>query len=131
KFAEKAIVQRFEPEFNASKGTLGVHCRLPDPQHIYLPGMYAGVRMPMGKPRHGLVVPRSALRGKPGCVWVVANGIVEERQVKLKHVDDHVLVIEEGLQATDWVITSIPGKIHRGDRVDARRKKLPEEDSKE
>jgi len=123
-FPEKAVLQRFDPEFDAASGAIGVHCVLTDPEHIRLPGMFARVRIPMGKPRQVLEVPQSAVRpGAGGHVWVVnKQNIVENREVKLGQWDGKMLVIEGGLQADDWVILSIPDRLQNGARVDPRPK---------
>jgi RND family efflux transporter MFP subunit len=120
-FPQQAVLQQFDEEFNPAKGTIGVHCRLPDPDHLRLPGMYARVRIAMGKPRPVLEVPHSAVRPDGQHVWVVnKQNVVEERAISSHETDGKMWVIDKGLQPDDWVILSIPDRLQPGTHVDPR-----------
>ena len=93
-----------------------------------MPGLFADVRLLLGKPRKVLEVPKLAVLSKDGrkFVYVVGdNNKVELRAVKVGPLDGRMRVIEEGLKSNDWVADSALGKFGEGDTVEPKRKPLP------
>ncbi len=49
-FPHEALLVSFDDHFNPETGTIAVHGLFPDEGHLFLPGMFARVRVPFGKP---------------------------------------------------------------------------------
>jgi multidrug efflux pump subunit AcrA (membrane-fusion protein) len=79
----------------------------------------------------GVEIPVSAVfsdkSGKQSYVWVVADGdqTIHRREVKSGRVSDDGILIRDGLQAGEWVVTAGVGYLEEGQKV-----KLPTEVSK-
>ena len=59
-FPGTAVIPGYDSQ--VTNGTIGVHCSLPDPEHILLFGMFVRVRMPVGKPSTVLEIPEECLQ---------------------------------------------------------------------
>ncbi len=88
-------------------GTLSIKALFDNPQHLLVPGMFARVRA-KGEIRTGaLLVPQRAIQellGKNFVTIVGAEDKAESRPVKLGPKVGNMVVIEEGLSASDKVI---------------------------
>jgi RND family efflux transporter MFP subunit len=99
-------------------GTLLLRGVFANPDFQVLPGLFARVRAPAGKPKPALLVPEVALgydQIGPYVLVVDDKNVVKRVTVKLGTQVDDDRVVEEGLQPSDWVIVSgllraIPGK---------------------
>jgi len=119
-FPGKAVITGYDSQANASTGTIGVLCSLPDPEHILLPGMFVRVRMPVGKTSRVLEIPQECIQSDLGSyfVWVVGDkNIVERRNVKTGGLDGDMVVIKEGLRLEDRVIVRPLRPLHAGEQV--------------
>ncbi len=101
-----------------STGTLLVRGVFPNPDGKMRPGEYARVRLPVGKERSAILVPETAVGyDQLGNYVLIVNGenTVERRNVKTGFQQEHMYVIEEGLNGDEWVVTigllkAVPGK---------------------
>lgn len=101
-----------------STGTLLLRAILPNKDRAIVPGLFARVRVPVGREADALLVPEVALgTDQLGRYVLVVNNenVVERRGVKLGQLQDKMRVIEEGLSADDRVIVNgqlraIPGR---------------------
>lgn len=100
-------------------GTLQMRGIFPNPDGKILPGMFARLQGAIvGKPKEDLLVPGVALGYDQQGNYVLVvdeNNIVQRRSVKLGISVGDLRVVEEGLTANDWILTSgllqaIPGK---------------------
>ncbi len=127
-FPHEGMITSFEDHFNADAGTIGVYGVFPDPGHLFLPGMFARVRVPFGKPAPALEAAEEAVFTDQGkkYVWVVNDhNVVERRQVRLGGEDDGMRVVEEGLGPDDWVVVAGAKDLHAGDKVEPCRAAMP------
>jgi RND family efflux transporter MFP subunit len=103
---------------NPTTGTLLLRGVFPNPDAVILPGLFARVRTPVGKPRPALLVPEVDIgydQLGPYVLVVNDKNVVERRMVKLGAQVDEYRVVAEGLKGEDWVIVNgllraIPGK---------------------
>ena len=119
---------RFDDTFDPQKGTIGVHGGIPNPDNLFLPGMFARVRVPFGKPAPALEVTEEAVFADQGkhYVWVVNDlGVAERREVRLGGEDGGMRVVEEGLGPDDWVVVAGGKDLHAGDKVEPCRAAMP------
>lgn len=90
-------------------GTVTVRGETANPQRLLLPGLFARVRVPFGKPRERLLVPQAALstdqRG-PFLLIAGSDDVVEHRYVQTGIQQGELVEITEGLRPDDRVITN-------------------------
>jgi multidrug efflux system membrane fusion protein len=126
-FPREGTLERFDDRLNPDTGTVGVHGLVSNSDGLLLPGMFARVRVPFGKPRPVLEVPESAIGSDDGKRFVLIvddRNIVQRRIVKLGERDGELRVIEEGLRPDDWVIVSGLKGPQPGDPVEPRRRSI-------
>ncbi|HEX4588676.1 MAG TPA: efflux RND transporter periplasmic adaptor subunit [Gemmataceae bacterium] len=112
---EKAFPHKGTIDFRANTvdpgtGTIQIRGTLPNPDRSLVPGLYARVQVPFGKPEERLLLPQAAVqadqRGRFVLV-VTGDNVVEYRPVTVGiTTDDHMLVIEKGVTADDRVIVN-------------------------
>ncbi|MEJ2671585.1 MAG: efflux RND transporter periplasmic adaptor subunit [Deltaproteobacteria bacterium] len=103
---------------NPTTGTLLLRGIFPNPHDDVLPGMFARVRAPLGKPKPALLVPEVAIgydQLGPYVLTVNEKNVVQRHPVKLGPQVDEDRVITQGLKGDEWVIVNgllraIPGR---------------------
>jgi multidrug efflux system membrane fusion protein len=89
-------------------GTIQLRGVLPNPNRSLVPGLYARVRIPFGKPWPRLLVPEAAVQSDQRGRYVLVlakDNTVEYRPVTVGITTaDHLVVIEKGVGADDRVI---------------------------
>ncbi len=78
-FPQKGQFTFFDSQENAETGTIRAWGELPNPGGLFLPGMSARVRMPLGKPHPALLVPDEAVLSAGGQKFL-ARGERKESQ---------------------------------------------------
>lgn len=79
----------------------------PNADKSLVPGMFVRVRLPVGSPAPGLMVPdRAIAMDQSGEYVLVVNDkdTVERRSVKLGLRVGNMRVVSEGIQASDWIV---------------------------
>src|SRR5262249_48640229 len=105
---------------------------LANKDRLLSPGMFARVRLALGKPYSALLVPADAVRteGEARFVLVVNDkGIVERRTVTVGQQYEGLRVVTAGLKAEDWVVVGGPAGLRPGMTVHPRPGNLPERKS--
>jgi multidrug efflux system membrane fusion protein len=123
-FPHQGTLDHMDDQVNPKTGSLTFHGVFANPKQVFLPGMFARVRLSLGKPRPVLEVPDSAINTEQGKHWVyVVNdrNVLERRAVKLGVQDGSRRVIVDGLRPEDRVVTSGIAGLHPGDQVELRR----------
>jgi RND family efflux transporter MFP subunit len=124
------------PSINTTTGTLLVRGVLPNTDGTMLPGQFARVKLPVGRERSVLLVPRVAVANDElGSYVLVVNeqNVVDRRAVKTGVPQDSLCVIEDGLTGNEWVVVkgllkAIPGRPVTPEREELG-KQPPETDS--
>jgi RND family efflux transporter MFP subunit len=120
-FPHEGTLSSFATSVNPETGTIHGHGRLPNPKKLFLPGMFARVRVPFGKPRPVLEVPDEAVLADGGKRYLLVVGpgnVVERRAVKLGQSNGDLRVIAEGLRPDDWVVVGGVQQVRVGDRIE-------------
>jgi RND family efflux transporter MFP subunit len=123
-FPHEGTLSAFATSVNPDTGTIAGWGRLPNPRKLFLPGMFARVRVPFGKPRPVLAVPDEAVLADGGKRYLLVVGpgnVAERRAVKLGQRDGELRVIEEGLRPDDRVVVGGVQRVRVGDRIDPDR----------
>jgi membrane fusion protein, multidrug efflux system len=109
-------------------GTLQLRATLPNGGLDMLPGLFVRIRVPEAERHNALLVPGDAVGfDQVGEYVLVANNdnVVERRRVKTGAQIGDYLVVTDGLQATDWVITEGRLQAIPGGKVTPHRMTLP------
>ena len=122
-FPHKGSLDLIANRFDERTGTIQLRSVLANADGRLVPGMFARVRLPLGKPRKVLEVPELAVLSKDGAKFVYVIGAdkkVQLRRVKLGPLDGGQRVIKEGLKPEDWVAVSALGRFAEGDTVEPK-----------
>lgn len=92
---------------DAATGTIRLRATFPNDDRRLWPGQFVNATMTLGVQRGAVVVPAQAVQNsqRGSYVFVVANGAVEERLVKVARNDERIAVIAEGLKGDETVVT--------------------------
>jgi RND family efflux transporter MFP subunit len=109
-YPHQGVINFRDNRVDPGTGTIQIRGSLPNPQRALVPGLYVRVRVPFGKPQPKLLVPELAVgtdqRGRYVLV-VKPDNTVEQRPVTTGiTTDDHLVVIEKGVAADDWVVVN-------------------------
>lgn len=110
-FPHAGIINFRDNRVESETGTVLVRGTLPNPDRKLVPGLFARIQVPVGRPKPRLLVPETSLaadqRGRYVLV-VDTDDTVEQRPVQIEMNLEHrgFLPIREGLTATDRVIVS-------------------------
>ena len=109
-------IVRLAPSVNATSRTLTVEAEIQNSGNILKPGQFATVRITQSKPEPGVMVPASAVRsdGEINKVYVVKDGVANERQVLTGLLEDQMIEIKQGIQENETVATSNIDKLGDG-----------------
>ncbi len=103
-----------------STGTIQLRGIFPNPEKIMFPGLFAAVRIPLGPPKPGLVLPESAvLSDQEGDYVFVVNekDVVERRAVVKGPLQGVDRAVREGVSASDRVVINGIPNIRIGQQV--------------
>jgi RND family efflux transporter MFP subunit len=126
-FPHKGTCNLIDNKVDENTGTIRLRGVFDNPHGVLMSGMFARVRLPLGKPRKVLEVPELAVLTKDSrkFVYVIGdNNKVVLRPVRVGQLDGDLRVIETGLKPDDWVAVSALGKFAEGDTVEPKRTPL-------
>lgn len=106
---------------NTATGTVMFKAGLPNRQEQLWPGQYVGVTLQLALQQDAVVVPQSAvLTGQSGnYVYVVQQGIAEQRPIKVDRTMGDVAVVSSGLKGGEQLVTAVPRNLRAGAHVTA------------
>ena len=106
-FNHKAKLNFINTGLNAATGTMELRALLDNKDHIFVPGLFVQVRVPITKPKKQLTVPdTSVLYDQIGPYLLVVdnNNVVVLKRVSLGSVQEGMRAITKGLDGQDRVI---------------------------
>ncbi|MGA7325045.1 MAG: efflux RND transporter periplasmic adaptor subunit [Rhodomicrobium sp.] len=106
------------PQVDPATGTLEVRGIFENKDQFLLPGFFVRVRVPFQREENALWVDESAIGQNQAGEYLLVLGkdnVVEQRQVKTGEAEGGLKVVESGITANDWVVTSgiqraVPGQ---------------------
>jgi RND family efflux transporter MFP subunit len=119
-FPHKGTLDFSNNSVDTSTGTIQLRGIFPNEERTLFPGLFAEVRIPLGPPKPGLVVPDTVvLSDQQGdYVFVVnAQNVVERRNVVKGPLNGSARAIEKGLTAEDRVVVNGIPNIRIGQSV--------------
>lgn len=114
-------IWRISPTVDESKRTFVVEALIANPSHDLKPGSYATARIRTDRLERMKLVPRSAIHYVFGSnkAFVIQDGVVDAREVKLGDTFGEDVEILEGLEAGEVVATSEVARLDTGLKVTA------------
>ena len=103
-----------------SSGTIQLRAILDNPDGLFIPGLFARVRVNFGQPADRLIVPNRAVeRDQAGAYVLVVDDqdIVSQKRVQVGEQQGQMRVIDAGISADDRVIIKGLAYARPGDRV--------------
>jgi len=109
KWTHPGLINFIDNRLDAAAGSIRVRARLPNPEGLLSPGLFAQVRVPRFGPYAALLLPDEAILADQAgrIVYVVdAEGNVQPRAVQIGQMEQGLRVVREGLTAEDRVVVS-------------------------
>ncbi|WP_226905581.1 efflux RND transporter periplasmic adaptor subunit [Legionella antarctica] len=106
-FRHKAKLNFINTGLNAATGTMELRALLDNKDHIFVPGLFVQVRVPITKPEKQLTVPDASLlydQIGPYLLVVDDNNVVVLKRVSLGSLQEGMRAITKGLDAQNRVI---------------------------
>ncbi len=119
-FVHHGKLEGIDVRVNPNTGAAHWRAVFANPDGLFLPGMFARVRVLTGAPHKALLVPDSAVvahQGQKFVFVVTGKEVVEERPVKMGPEDGGLRVVKEGLTAEDRFIIDLDGSQRHGVRA--------------
>ena len=109
-------VVRTSPSLNATSRTLIVEAEIENAGGLLKPGQFATVRITQSKPEPAVLIPTSAVRadGEINKVFVIKDGVAQERVVQLGLLENDMIQIKQGVQENELVATNNTDKLGDG-----------------
>ncbi len=116
-FEEQGAVLAAEPKVEPTTGMVTLRVSFPNPHHKLLPGLYVEVELPQNVTSDAVLVPQNAVmrdaRGTAS-VWIVEDGKIAVREVKVITSDGNRWVTTGGLKGGEEVVTAGFQKVRPG-----------------
>lgn len=120
-YPHKGFVDFADPQVNPQTGTFTVRAKLPNPDHILLPGQYTKVKVLLDVHTDAVVVPSKAVIIEKGGTYIFVvrpNDIVERRFIEIGPEVDNDMVVERGLVKGERIIVEGYHKLTAGMQVE-------------
>ncbi len=104
------------PSLNPQSRTLTVEAEIDNPGGLLKPGQFATVRITQSKPAPAVMIPASAVRadGESNIVYVIKDGIANERLVQVGLLENDMIEIKQGIQENEVVAVNNLDKLGDG-----------------
>lgn len=101
---------------DAKSSTLKARAVFPNPEMVLFPGQFVRIKIRGLRKKGAIVVPQKAVIQSPlgAIVYLVRNGKVEARPVKIGDESGEKFIVEKGLQSGDMVIVDNLMKVRPG-----------------
>jgi RND family efflux transporter MFP subunit len=119
RYEHQGVIETNDAEFNPSTGTVAFRARFPNPNRILLHGLTGKVLLSVFV-KDALIIPQKATfnRQEYKCVYVVNNGIVEIKKIKILANLPQFYIIEEGLSFDDKILYEGILRVKEGERIE-------------
>ncbi len=109
-------IVRVAPNVNTTSRVLSVEAEVENANGLLKPGQFATVRITQSKPEPAVMIPASAVKtdGDSNKVFVIKDGVAEERQVQIGLLENNLIEIKQGVQENETVATSNLEKLGDG-----------------
>jgi multidrug efflux system membrane fusion protein len=120
-YPHKGKLDYVSPQLDTSTGTIELRARVMNTDFALLPGLFVRVRIPIEQIDNALLVSDTAIGSNQSGDYVLVAGkdnVVEQRRIRVGLQSGQFRVVESGLTAEDWVLTSDMQRAAPGTRID-------------
>ena len=122
-YPHKGVLNFAESGVDPGTGTLQLRGEFPNKGNppMLLPGLFARIRFPIQQREKALLVTEWAIGADQGGRYLLvvnSEKVVEKRPIRMGQLIDGLRVIEEGVQAGEWVIVNGVQRARPGAKVD-------------
>jgi RND family efflux transporter MFP subunit len=107
-FPHQGTMEYVAPAIDPATGTLLLRAILRNPNRLILPGVFANLRLPLGKTiQSALLIPVRSLQEDQGgryALLVNGDGIIEKRYLQLGPVQGDLQVVNSGIKPDDRIV---------------------------
>jgi RND family efflux transporter MFP subunit len=108
-FPHPGVLNYRDNRVDPGTGTVTIRGELPNRDRLLVPGLFARVRVPIGRPQEKLLIPETAVlteqRG-PYVLVVDSNDTVHHRSIKVGATHNGEVIVEEGLKADERIVVN-------------------------
>jgi RND family efflux transporter MFP subunit len=108
-FPHQGVIDFVDNQVDVNTGTVQIRCVLGNPTTILTPGLFVLSRIPASGRYQALLIPDAAVNSDQNeryLLIVGANGVVQQRPVKLGALFGTLRSITDGLKPGEWVIVN-------------------------
>lgn len=116
----KGTISFIENEFNPKNGKIKVHATIENPDFTWRPGHSVHVKVPISVITNALLIPHKCVQhtAQGPCLYIVQeDGTCAIRPIKLGEALENEVVVLEGINASDTVISDGHSRISQGIKV--------------
>jgi multidrug efflux system membrane fusion protein len=131
-YPHRGVIDFVDNQVDPGTGTLRVRGVFPNKDGALTPGLFARVRVPLGKTHPALLVCDRAVdtdQGRKVLYVVNADSVAEKRDVRLGKLHDGLREIESGLRRGERVIVDGLQRVRAGAPVEPKLAEMPVADS--
>jgi membrane fusion protein, multidrug efflux system len=126
-YPHKGRMDYVSPQLDTATGTLAGRGLFDNKDHALLPGLFARVRIPVGRQDKALLTRDDAIGTSQEGSYVLvvgADNVVQRKVVKTGQKQGQLRIIESGLAPGDWVVTEGVQRAFPGAKVEPQQTKL-------
>jgi membrane fusion protein, multidrug efflux system len=126
-YPHKGHMDYVSPQLDTATGTLAGRGLFDNKDHALLPGLFARVRIPVGRQDEALLTRDDAIGTSQEGSYVLvvgADNVVQRKVVKTGQKQGQLRIIESGLAPGDWVVTEGVQRAFPGAKVEPQQTKL-------
>jgi multidrug efflux system membrane fusion protein len=120
---DEGVLQLVDNQIDPATATVRLKATLPNKKGLLWPGQFVNVRLRVATLSKAMTIPVKAVqRGQQGAYAFVikSDATVDMRKLTLGEVSDGVVVVEDGLQEGESVVTEGQYRLQPGTRVEAK-----------
>lgn len=105
-FPHEGHMDFVDNRFDAGTASMRARCVFPNDNEVLVPGMFARIRIPGSAAYEAILIPDSAIGTDQSSqyVYIVADGAIERRGVKLGPIVDGLRVVRSGLTGDESLV---------------------------
>jgi membrane fusion protein, multidrug efflux system len=126
-YPHKGHLDYVSPQVDPSTGTVAARALFENKDNALLPGLFVRVRGPIGHQDKALLTRADAIGTSQEGSYVLvvgANNVVQRKIVKTGQQQGQLVIIESGLDPTDWVVIEGIQQAFPGTKVEPQRTEL-------
>lgn len=105
-FPHTGHMEFVDNRFDANTASIRVRCVFRNENEVLVPGMFGRVRLPGSQPNQAVLIPDSAIGTDQSSqyVYIVVDGVIEQRRVIVGPLVDGLRVVREGLDGSESLV---------------------------